>query len=85
MKKRNLYSDINMSIKSADIIVFILSLLLLVAFITAFVLGADIYTDGSGSDFKMTNFSIIDTKIYAVALNRNQVDTAYKTAVENFG
>ena len=51
----------------------------------AFVLGADIYTDGSGSDFKMTNFSIIDTKIYAVALNRNQVDTAYKTAVENFG
>ena len=41
MKKRNLYSDINMSIKSADIIVFILSLLLLVAFITAFVLGAD--------------------------------------------
>ena len=41
MKKRNLYSDINMSTRSADIIVFILSLLLLVAFIVAFVLGAD--------------------------------------------
>jgi hypothetical protein len=33
----------------------------------------------------MTNFSIIDTKIYAEALNRNQVKTAYDNAVENFG
>lgn len=41
MNKRNLYSDVNMSTRSADIIVFILSLLLLVAFIVAFVLGAD--------------------------------------------
>lgn len=51
----------------------------------AFVLGADIYTNGRGDDFKMTNFSLIDTKIYAEALNRNQVNTAYNNAVENFG
>ena len=51
----------------------------------AFVLGADISTDGSGNDFKMTNFSLIDTKIYAEALNRNQVNTAYNNAVKNFG
>ena len=51
----------------------------------AFVLGADIDSNGSGSDFKMTNFSIIDTKIYAEALNRNQVQTAYNNAVKNFG
>ena len=51
----------------------------------AFVLGADIYTNGRGDDFKMTNFSLIDTKIYAEALNRNQVNTAYNNAVKNFG
>jgi hypothetical protein len=51
----------------------------------AFVLGADIDSNGSGNDFKMTNFSIIDTKVYAEALNRNQVKTAYDNAVENFG
>lgn len=51
----------------------------------AFVLGADIDSNGFGNDFKMTNFSIIDTKIYAEALNRNQVQTAYNNAVKNFG
>lgn len=51
----------------------------------AFVLGADIDKNGTGTDFKMTDFSITDVKIYAEALNRKQVETAYKNAVENFG
>jgi hypothetical protein len=38
MKKRNIYSDIKMTKRSADIIVFIISLLLLAAFIAAFTL-----------------------------------------------
>ncbi len=51
----------------------------------AFVLGADIDSNGMGGDFKMTDFSIVDAKIYAEALNRKQVETAYNNAVENFG
>lgn len=51
----------------------------------AFVLGADIDKNGTGTDFKMTDFSITDVKIYAEALNRKQVETAYNKAVENFG
>ncbi len=51
----------------------------------AFVLGADIDAGGAGGDFKMTDFSITDVKIYAEALNRKQVETAYNNAVENFG
>ena len=51
----------------------------------AFVLGSDIDTNGMGQDFMMTDFSIIDAKLYAEALNRNQVQTAYNNALENFG
>lgn len=51
----------------------------------AFVLGSDIDTNGMGQDFMMTDFSIIDAKLYAEALNRNQVQTAYNNAIENFG
>lgn len=51
----------------------------------AFCLGSDIASDGSGSDFPMTDFAITDVKIYAVALNYKQAKTAYNTAVSNFG
>lgn len=51
----------------------------------AFVLGADIDSGGTGTDFKMTDFSVTDVKIYAEALNRKQVETAYNKALENFG
>jgi hypothetical protein len=52
---------------------------------TAFCFGADIDSNGGGSDFKMTDFSLTDVKIYAHALNYKQVETAYNNAVQGFG
>ena len=51
---------------------------------TAFCLGADIDSSGTGNDFQMTNFSITDVKFYASALNFKQVETAYANAVSEF-
>jgi hypothetical protein len=51
---------------------------------TAFCLGADIDSNGTGNDFKMTDFRITDVKFYASALNFKQVETAYNNAVSEF-
>jgi hypothetical protein len=51
---------------------------------TAFCLGADIDSNGTGNDFKMTDFCLTDVKVYASALNFKQVETAYNNAVSEF-
>ncbi len=51
---------------------------------TAFCFGADIGGNGTGSDFKMSNFVLADAKIYAHSLNYKQAETAYKNAVAYF-
>jgi hypothetical protein len=51
---------------------------------TAFCLGADIDSNGAGSDFQMTDFRLTDVKFYASALNFKQVETAYNNAVTEF-
>ncbi|MCQ2435269.1 MAG: metallophosphoesterase [Clostridia bacterium] len=52
--------------------------------VKAFCLGADIDKDGNGTDFPMTDFSIVDAKIYNVTLNDAQVREAYNNAISLF-
>lgn len=51
---------------------------------TAFCFGADIASNGTGTDLQMTNFALADVKIYDQALNFKQVDTAYQNALDSF-